>query len=154
MGNRASIEGAVGERYHPWEDAGRRYGDWRIRRCNLNGLHEVMCVRRKVILLEANRTKWERRCDLAHALAHIDLGHFRFNDQAEAAAVRYAAKRLLHRDDVVAALRQTGGEMTWETAHLLGVDVPTLKARFDHLHPLERAYIRERLQSVLELQGA
>jgi hypothetical protein len=137
MGDRAGVERPVGERhYHPWEDAGRRFGDWRIRRCSLNGLYEVMCVRRKVILLEANRTKAERRCE--------------FDDHSEAAAVRYAAKRLLHRDEVVEALRVTEGRMTHETAELLAVDMPTLRARLTHLHPVERIYIRERLQPVLD----
>jgi Zn-dependent peptidase ImmA (M78 family) len=151
MGDRAGAERPVGERcYHPWDDAGRRFADWRIRRCNLNGLYEVMCVRRKVILLEANRTKVERRCDLAHALAHIDLGHQEFTDHNEEAAVRYAAKKLLHRDEVVQALRLTEGQMTHETAELLAVDMPTLRARLTHLHPVERIYIRERLQPVLD----
>lgn len=140
--------------YHPWDDAGDRYGDWTIRRCDLRGLHEVMCMDRKVILLEAARTKWERRCDLAHALAHIDLGHGSFDDKSEAAAVRYAAKRLIHRDRVADAVAATNGEVTQETAELLGVDMETLMIRLTHLHPIERTVISRRLSGLLEARVA
>lgn len=142
------------DRYHPWDDAGERHRDWLIRRCSLGGLHEVMCVERKVILLESERSKWERRCDLAHAIAHIDLGHLQFDDRAEAAAVRYAAKRLLSRDDVAAALAETLGDVTPETAEILGVDMPTLRARLTCLHPAERAAINLKLSALLELRAA
>lgn len=140
--------------YHPWDDAGTRYQDWVIRRCHLDGLHEVMCMERKVILLEAERTKWERRCDLAHAIAHIDLGHGSFDDKSEAAAVRYAAKRLIHRDRVAEAVAHTNGDVTLETAEYLGVDMETLSVRLHHLHPAEKAVIRRHLAGLLEVRAA
>lgn len=156
MGNRAGAppESRMSMEYHPWDDAGTRYRDWVIRRCHLDGLHEVMCMERKVILLEAERTKWERRCDLAHAIAHIDLGHGSFDDKSEAAAIRHAAKRLLRYGVVADALVQTHGEVTPETAEILGVDPETLHARLSHLHPAERAFIRRRLSGLIEARVA
>lgn len=140
--------------YHPWNEAGTMYGDWIIRRTSLGGLLEVMCWKRRVILLERDRTRAELRSDLAHALAHIDLRHRRLDDKAEVAATRYAAKRLIARERVAAALAETGGEVTVETAEILDVDMETLFARLSYLHPAEKAYIREHLASVLEARTA
>jgi len=137
--------------YHPWHDAGERHGDWIIRRTSLDGLLEVMCRRRKVILLERNRTKWERRCDLAHAIAHIDLGHTdRFDRKTEQAAVRHAAKMLIDLEPLGDVLAVTGGRVTYDGAHALGVDVETMTARLQHLHAAERGYLRRRLAHLAE----
>jgi Zn-dependent peptidase ImmA (M78 family) len=132
--------------YNPWEDAGTRHGDWIIERVPLRGLHEVMCRKNKVILLERDRTMRERRCDLAHAIAHIDLDHTgSFDRKAEAAAKRYAAKMLIDLEPLGDALAVTGGKVTYDGAHLLGVDVETMTARLQHLHAAERGYLRRRL---------
>jgi Zn-dependent peptidase ImmA (M78 family) len=137
--------------YNPWEDAGTRHGDWLIERVPLRGLHEVMCRKNKVILLEQDRTMRQRRCDLAHAIAHIDLDHTdSFDRKAEAAAVRYAAKMLIDLDPLADALAATGGRVTYDGAHLLGVDVETMTARLQHLHPAERAHLRRRLAHLHE----
>jgi len=137
--------------YSPWDDAGERHRDWIIERVPLRGLHEVMCVKNKVILLERDRTKWERRCDLAHAIAHIDLGHTEQLDRkSERAAVRYAAKMLIDLEPLGDVLATTGGRVTYDGAHALGVDVETMAARLQHLHPGERGYLRRRLTHLAE----
>lgn len=137
--------------YNPWADAGERHGDWIIERAPLRGLHEVMCTKNKVILLEQNRTKWERRCDLAHAIAHIDLGHTNsFDRKTERAAVRHAAKMLIDLEPLGLVLANTGGRVTYDGAHALGVDVQTMTARLQHLHPTERAYLRRQLTHLHE----
>lgn len=137
--------------YSPWVDAGERHGDWVIERVPLRGLHEVMCRKNKVILLERDRTKWERRCDLAHAIAHIDLAHTgSFDRKAEQAAVRYAAKMLIDLEPLGRALAIGGGRVTYDSATALGVDVETMTARLTHLHPAERAYLRRQLAHLTE----
>lgn len=131
--------------YNPWTDAGQRHGDWIIERAPLRGLHEVLCRKNKVILLEQNRTKWERRCDLAHAIAHIDLDHTdSFDRKSELAAVRYSAKMLIDLEPLGDVLAAHGGRITFDGAHTLGVDVPTMTARLQHLHPGERGYLARR----------
>lgn len=137
--------------YNPWADAGERHGDWIIERAPLRGLHEVMCRRNKVILLEQDRTKWERRCDLAHAIAHIDLEHIdSFDRKSELAAVRYSAKLLIDLVPLGDVLAATGRRVTVEGAHMLGVDVATLTARLQHLHPGERGYLTRRFAHLHE----
>lgn len=141
--------------YNPWADAGERHGDWIIERVPLRGLHEVMCRKNKVILLEENRTKWERRCDLAHAIAHIDLEHTdSFDRKTEQAAKRYAAKMLIDLEALGDVLATAGGRVTYDAAHALGVDVETLTARLQHLHPGERGYLRRRLAHLHEEHAA
>jgi hypothetical protein len=137
--------------YNPWADAGQRHGDWIIERVPLRGLHEVMCTKNKVILLEADRTKWERRCDLAHAIAHIDLGHTdRFDRKAEQAAVRRSVKMLIDLEPLGAALAESGGRVNARTAWSLGVDLETLRVRLQHLHPGERGHLARTLSHLYE----
>lgn len=150
MGDRKGAEEAPREVavYSPWEDVGGRLSEWVIEHTSLRGLHEVMCWRRKVILLERDRTVAQRRSDLSHAIAHIDLGHRRaFDPGTETAADRLAAKRLILRVPLADALVWTQGAATEETAEILRVDIPILRARLSHLHPAERAYLRRRLTS-------
>lgn len=152
MASRESIPGGAEllDEYHPWDDADARHGEWVIRRIPMRGLFEVMCWRRKVILLEADRTKWERRSDLAHAIAHIDLEHHDPEDtKAELAASRLAAKRLIGRFRLAEAMIRTEGRLTFETAELLGVDLPMLLNRVTHLHPCERAFLQRKVSEGL-----
>lgn len=112
---------------------------------NLYGFTEVMCTRRKVILLEADRDKWHRRVDLTHAIAHIDLGHVDRHDmKAEEAAVRYAAKLCLDLHPLGEALAESRGRVDASVAYDLGVDLETLQVRLRHLHPVERSYLLKR----------
>lgn len=152
MADRAGLQEASGiVGYHPWEDAGLRHADWIIEHVSLGGPIEVMCWRRKVILLERDRTVSQRRCDLSHAVGHIDLGHRKSFDRAsERAADRLAAKRLIALVPLGAALLWTDGRPTLETAEILSVDLPTLEARLTCLHPAEKGYLG-RVLSVKEM---
>lgn len=111
-----------------------------------------MCVKDRVILLDAARSVRERRCDLAHAVAHIELGHTdRRNKTDEQAAVRYAAKMLIHLEDLADAIEASAGVVGDDAAHFLQVDVETLDARVRHLHPGERGYLQRRLAALGEM---
>lgn len=143
------------EMYNPWIDAGERYGDWIIERVPLHGLHEVMCIKNKVILLEQDRDKWERRCDLAHAIAHIDLGHVsRFDRKSEQAAVRRSVKMLIDLEPLGKALSESDGEVNRRAAWSLGVDLVTLRTRLQILHPAERGYLMRTLAHLREEHAA
>lgn len=110
-----------------------------------------MCVKRKVILLEHTRTRNERRCDLAHAIAHIELGHKnRRSKSDEDAARRYAAKMLIDLEPLADALVRSLGKVTEEAAEELEVDVETLTIRLQHPHPGEFGYLKRRLAFLAE----
>lgn len=107
-----------------------------------------MCWRRQVILIEHERTVAQRRSDLAHAIAHLDLEHRgdTFNRHHEEAANRYAANLLID-------VRALADAISWsqdgnEVADALRVDIETLRLRMKHLHPSERAYLRQWLNGV------
>lgn len=104
-----------------------------------------MCWDEKVVLLELHRGIAERRCDLAHAIGHLDLEHRgdTFNTKHEEAARRYASKMLI--DLVPLADAMAWSESRDEVAELLRVDVSTLNKRLEHLHPAERAFLQRRL---------
>lgn len=136
--------------YSPRADAAERLPHWVIRHASLHGLHEGLCWRRHVILLDSCRSQAERRSDLAHAIAHVDLGHrstshqfFATKDEA-AAATRLAVKRMLGIRNVgeVLALFDQNRDLAAEE---MSVDRTTLDVRLEHLHPSERAYLKRRL---------
>lgn len=131
----------------PWEYVGERYPEWVVRFTDLRGLPELMSWDEKVILLELHRGMAERRCDLAHALGHLDLEHRgdTFNMKHEEAARRYAAKMLIDLEPLADAMAWS--ESREEVAELLRVDLPTLSKRLEHLHPGERGYLQRRLSA-------
>jgi hypothetical protein len=86
--------------YDPGEDMAERYPTWVVRSRPLGAVPELLCRRRRVILLDDRLRDAERRCALAHAVAHLDLGHWQTMDQRaetreEQAADDLAAERLL-----------------------------------------------------------
>ncbi len=90
----------------------------------------------RVIWLDSRLLQVERRCTLAHELAHI---------RRERAVERDAARYLLpdiHR--VADAIVWSVGRLE-EAADELWVDVPMLEARLSGLHPSERAVIERRV---------
>ena len=97
------------------------------------------------ISLRRDLTQVERRCTLTHELQHVIRGPFLEHNRAkEEAAVERASARLL------IGVRELGEALAWahnphEAADELWVDVATLRARLDHLHPAERAYLKRRL---------
>jgi Zn-dependent peptidase ImmA (M78 family) len=133
-------------KYEPGRDAADRYPDWVIRHRPLShGIPEVMCRRRKVILIEAEDNWPAKRCSLAHAVAHLDLGHTTtptgvFERDQEIDANQLAARRLITVDALVAVLSWTRYDT--EIAAELDVDLATLYMRKAHLHPAELARLR------------
>lgn len=150
----ADSEGRAGAlRYDPGADAAARYPDWVIRRRHLGwGMHEVMCRRTKVILIEAGHSRAERRSSLAHAVAHIDLdhkpNHGHFDRRQEAEAHGLAARRLIPLEALIAVARWTRDPV--EAAADLEVDVGTLLTRMKHLHPSERTRVRFTIRKLEE----
>lgn len=109
------------------------------------------------IALDDRLTRVERRCVLAHELAHIDLGHM---DQAatglcwDLGTSRIARRRELDADKVAARrlilTRRLAGALCehddpWSVADGLDVTEHILKVRLAHLHPAERGYITRKL---------
>ncbi|NUO57284.1 MAG: ImmA/IrrE family metallo-endopeptidase [Hamadaea sp.] len=133
--------------YDPGADAARRHPDWVIRHRDLRGVPEVMCPERKVILIEDAQDRATRRCNLAHALAHIDLGHQAqtgvLSKRQELAADKLAARRLVRASALAEAA--ISAESFEELAHELDVDERMLWVRIKYLQRKERNLIFERL---------
>lgn len=151
MADREGVSRAVmlEGKYHPGRDAAERFPDWVIRHRTLShGIPEVMCRRRRVILIESQDTWPAKRCSLAHAVAHLDLNHQAtasgtFDRRQEDHAHQLAARRLIGIDDLARALSWT--RFITEVAAELEVDIRTLNTRQVHLHPSERADLRSRM---------
>lgn len=93
-----------------------------------------------VIVMNPDQLQVERRCTLAHELAHIELGHIGgCSGREETDAARMAARWLIDMGDLLSALQWT--ENFQEAADCLWVDEPTLMARLDGLTAAERAQI-------------
>lgn len=131
--------------YDPGADAATRFPDWVIRHRDLRGIPEVLCRSRKVILIDTADDWPTKRCSLAHAIAHLDLGHSQltaglFERQHEVQAHRVAARRLIPIHALADLLQWT--RYRTEVAAELQVDMVTLALRERHLHPSERALLR------------
>ncbi|MCW2784385.1 MAG: hypothetical protein JWP74_902 [Marmoricola sp.] len=106
---------------------------------------EVLCLERRVILIEREQSIAGQRSSLAHAVAHLDLGHgwttpgF-FENREEAEADRLAAGRLIPLDAFAAAICWAGSRA--EVAAELAVDLPMLRAREESLSRAERRWLR------------
>lgn len=147
MDDRPGLARAV--RYEPGADAAARYPDWVIRHRPIGGVPEVLCRARKVILIGTAQGPAARRCSLAHALAHLDLGHAevmspQFEKREERDADRLAAERLITLDDLAIALAWTRDYD--EIAAELHVDVPTIKVRERYLTKADRVYLKSRVE--------
>ena len=135
--------------YDPGADAAERFSDWVIRHRRIHPIPEVLCIRRRVILLERAQGYPARRCALAHALAHLDLGHVpgaSLEPAMELEADQLASRRLVRWAALMDAARWSLDDE--EAASELGVTVPMLRVRFVHLHPSERAKFREVIRDV------
>lgn len=134
--------------YDPGDDLAARYPEWVWRRRDLRGIPEVLCPQRRVILTDRRLSRVESRCTLAHAVAHLDLGHVAVFDgvverQEEADADKLAARRLLHIEDLADAVVE--GRPARDLAEALKVTECVLHLRERHMHPAERGYLRRRL---------
>ncbi len=134
--------------YDPGADVARRYPDWLVADADLGGLiAEVLCPARRVILLDHTLGPAVVRCSLAHAIAHLDLGHTHpvrghFENREEAAANDLAARRLIPLEDYAAALSWTRNPD--EVAAELVVDGATLRAREARFTTADRRFVRRR----------
>lgn len=144
MADRADRAGALS--YDPVADVAARHPQWVVGLADLGGLvPEVLCWVRRVILLDAGATPEVRRSSLAHAVAHLDLGHGRtsvgyFENREERQADLLAARRLIPLDDLAEALAWSPDR--GEVAALLGVDLPMLLVREQGLSTAERRLLR------------
>lgn len=128
--------------YHPWRRL-REQPNIQLTWRPLLGRLGVTDGRSRVVL-DPRQSQAQRRCTIAHELAHIELGHVRGCDpREESAAAQLAARRLI-------PIAQLADAILWsehpaQIAEALWVDVDTLQVRLDHLHPSERQYIAQRL---------
>ncbi len=125
--------------FHPWR-ALRAQSDITVewRRLALDQYAVTNGTNR--IWMDPDQSQVERRCTLAHELAHIELGHTDGCVAREDRAVDLlAARRLVEMPDLLDALRWADDLPT--VADELWVDEPTLMARLDGLTAGERAQI-------------
>lgn len=93
-----------------------------------------------VIRMHPHQSQVQRRCTLAHELAHVELGHVGgCSPTEERIAQHHAARWLIDLGDLLDALRWA--EDLREVADCLWVDEPTLMTRLDGLTAGERAQI-------------
>ncbi len=132
--------------FHPWRTL-RDLTDWILTFDHTLASRGECSWSTKTIRLRAGLTQAQRRCVLAHELEHAARGPFpRWATVREEDAVNAAAARKLIN------IRALGEALAWsqcldEIAEELWVDVPTLTARLSHLHPAERAYLAQRLET-------
>lgn len=130
--------------YSPWDDAARRHPHVHIEWHPLLPAHAAWVPAHDVILVDESISRTERRCALAHELAHIDTGDEPtdlcfFARRQETAADQLAARRLIHPDDLAAAVRWCHDPR--ELAEYLDVTLNVLALRCALLHPSERGVI-------------
>jgi hypothetical protein len=140
--------GSAALSYDPVADVARRYPDWLVADADLGGLvAEVLCPARRVILLDRTLGPEVVRCSLAHAVAHLDLGHTHpvrghFENREESAANDLAARRLIPLSDYATVLTWTRDP--YEIAAELAVDGATLRIREAGFTLADRRFVRRR----------
>lgn len=135
--------------YDPVLDAAVRYPDWTVGAVDLGGvIPEVLSRSRRVILIEREHSAAQRRCSLAHALAHLDLGHAEtldgwFENREEIEADDLAGRRLIPVAELARALAWS--REVDEVARELGVDTTMLATRQSRMRIEERRRLRRLL---------
>jgi Zn-dependent peptidase ImmA (M78 family) len=135
--------------YDPAADAAARYPDWVISTADLGGIiPEVLSHSRRVILLEREHDAAQQRSSLAHALAHLDLGHAQtaggwFERREEIEAEALAARRLIPLPALARVLAWSRDHD--EVARELGVDLSMLELRQTRMQRDERRRLRQLL---------
>jgi hypothetical protein len=102
----------------------------------------------KRILMSKGLLQVERRCILAHELAHalrgdLPCGDARLDERQEAAVEQWAARRLIELPALADALRWS--DDLDEVADELWVTPDLLQVRLQHLHPSEAGWLRHSL---------
>lgn len=149
MADRADRAGAL--TYDPAADAADRYPDWLVTTADLGGLvPEVLCRARRIILIDLDQSPEGQRSSLAHAVAHLDLGHARtlsqfFETREEIEADRLAARRLIPLDAFAEAVSWSRERSAVATE--LGVDLSMLQVREESLSRAERRRLGKRLRA-------
>lgn len=99
------------------------------------------------ISIRRDLTWEERRCTIQHEIIHIEGGPVPrgLRDKEEERVRRETALRM------IPDIRPVGDAIAWafsaeEAAEELGVDVPVLRYRLRHMSPMERAWLRNRLE--------
>lgn len=98
------------------------------------------CERTRTMRMHPDQNQAERRCTATHELLHAERG----DTSCDWRTHRDAARLLIDVHALGEALVFYGDDVA-KVADELWVDVETLKARLDHLHPAERGYLRRRL---------
>ncbi len=134
--------------YNPWLDAARRYPEVHIEWHPIAPAHAFWSRRDDVIMVDEHITRAERRCALAHELAHMDAGDRPtdlcwFAARQETNADKLAARRLVDIDELAAAMRWTDDPR--EIAEHLEVTLSVLALRGRWLHPAERGLLARTL---------
>ena len=98
------------------------------------------------ISLRRGLTWEERRCTIQHELVHLEQGPVPrgLRGKDEEWVRRETALRM------IPEIRPVGDAIAWslceeEAAQELGVDVPVLRYRLNHMSPMEHAWLRSRL---------
>lgn len=130
--------------YNPWLDAHRGYPNVHIERHPILPAHAFWSREHDVIVVDESITRAERRCALAHEIAHMDTGDLAtescwFAAQQETNADKLAAQRLVAIDELAAVMRYSDDPR--EVAAELEVTLHVLVIRGQHLHPAERGVI-------------
>lgn len=126
--------------FHPWRQL-RALTHVEVFFQHLTGNRRAATDGIEVIVMRPGLAQVQRRCALAHELAHIDLGHTGgCTPQEERQASELAARWLIDLNDLIDALRWS--THLAEVADELWVDEPTLRARLDGLTDQEREQIR------------
>lgn len=132
-------------RYDPWRDAALRYPGVHIEWHDIWPCHGAWHPETDVILVDQAISRAERRCALAHELAHMDTGDRAtgvcwFAARQETAADRVAARRLIEVEDLGRVLRWSSDRR--EIAELLNVSLNVLAIREANVTDDEYAYLR------------
>ena len=112
-----------------------------------------MDLRRRVILIDSATSRPARRSSLAHAVAHLDLGHVviggYLGSRQERDAEALAALRLISIPALADAISWCG-ERWGAVAATLDVDLPLLEVRLGRMHPAHRGELRRLLSRRVE----